>query len=280
MGQMTLKVIAERNATDVNLPKIYNDPAINAATKLRFDLGSEFCWKHANAIVSGATLTNMVDGAPVATISLAASPALTHIAGKGFQWGAALDGIAWDTAAQYFAAADLQTRAYMFHLWATIPQVPTGTNFGWLARKLGGSSASNSNPGFLLTADTFAAGSGSNNGTFRQGGKLHNSADGVSHTVVAQNQLNSSTPMLLSVGWEGLAVKLFKNGALLTSTAFTLADAPDMSVGAGWLGGPSVGAVNGSVQHCFSIEDLTISGRTAAAAAADEYTKGCTATRS
>jgi hypothetical protein len=92
-------------------------------------------------------------------------------------------------------------------------------------------------------------------------------------------QPNPSTPILLSAAWEGFAVKTYRNGAFVGSSQFALADAPDLSVGAGWLGGPSVSAVNGSIQHCFSIEDLTASGRTAAAAAADEFTKGCTATR-
>ncbi|WCT78681.1 hypothetical protein [Novosphingobium humi] len=246
--------------TDTTLPKLYRDPIMNAGTLALFDFLNAYCNPNPDgALASGATFNNLVEGSAIGA-TLNASGNVSNLTGKA---GLSLSGAAGGTAKLLtFGAAGAFDDAVLKHhflytLWLKTPAA---------------SPASGYTP--LLSLSPSGAGNGNNAQMWSDTG-----SDG--YTVRFQQGTGSSTTNSQRAATANNAVaqvgyrmnpgngeyELFYNGASVTGT---LTGGPTSPLSAAAMTLAIGGGYKGTIYR-VGIEDLTVSGLTAAAQVAADY---------
>ena len=243
------------NFTDATLPKLYRDKIMNAGSKFLFDFLSPYCNANADGnIANGAAFTNLVDGAPGATVTTAGS-AIQSLAGKA---GLFLDGVSGVNQINLGNSYSLHATnpSFLVILWIKIPAVGfEATDYNHIL-KLGDSTNDcqfffDAGLGGVRPRVTVGHGAGSN---------------ALTHSVASG--FGQGAPLQLALEWSPGTLKGYANGvqfASITGQAGlnTLRDTSASSI-------LMSGDFKGTVYRAYQ-ENLTVSGKTGAEQVLADY---------
>jgi hypothetical protein len=255
---MTITVTQKLSSafTDTSLPKLYRDPILTAGSLFLFDALNSYSNPNADGnIANGATFANLIDGAPGATANLLGSH-FQNLTGKA---GIYSDGAGGGSAIGMGASTyDLSASNHEF--WA------------WLWFKLPSTGYTTSNyqsPFFYSTSNAntsqwwFDLGVGGVQPRFSIG------EGGTSAmTLTSPTNITPGSIYMLAGHWKaGALMEMYLNGSLNNSNSSGIPS----SLQAGSTAQPSItDNVTGTIYR-WGLEDLTVSGASAAAQASAEY---------
>ncbi|WCT76293.1 hypothetical protein [Novosphingobium humi] len=251
--------------TDATLPKLYRDPIMNAGTLALFDFLNSYCNPNADgALASGVTFNNMVEGSPIGA-TLNASGNASNLTGKT---GLSLSGAAGSTAklltfgtAGAFDDAVLKHH-FLYTLWLKTPAASPASGYTPLL-SLSPAGAGNGN-GAQFWSDT-----GSDGYTARM-------QQGTGSATVNQQRAATANNVVAQIAYRmnpgNGEYEMFCNGA---SVAGTITGGPTSPLSAAAMTLAIGGGYKGTIYR-MSVEDLTVSGLTAAAQVAADYAANST----
>lgn len=240
---------------DTGMGKLVRDKAISAGTRLLFDFKDNYCNPNADgAMVLGAPFLNMVDGAPGAVIGGSSANVFTNnsnTTGGITAPGAAAIGHIISLGNTYSLHAT--SPSFIATAWIKCPAAAIATSFQSIFQLIG---ASNQNT--LFSMDT--------------GG------DGKSPRVVANNHSNAPTFQAVTgfttgvvhqigVAWRPGFYDVIFDGAIVTTFANVNADILDLSA----FSMTALTTRQSTTLYRILLEDITLSGRTVAQAAAADF---------
>lgn len=248
----TTALITTATQTGGNLVKATLDPIINGGTLFAYDFANLLSWDPATDVLGdGATVRNMVSGAPNGALVIPSAGNLTYVADRGFLYGAtaSLARVTIDTGTQYF-----QTNLghdFWVWCWVTLPATdPGGYDSGYLISKM--PAVINSGPGIHLSALYSSSG--------RISGKWSEDALNSNADTVATGSVPVSGKMMLAMAKIGSTVSLFKNGTLIaTGTLTAPLTARNQPLTFGSRAFASGRTIPGIYLHRIMAEDLTVS---------------------
>ncbi|TIR32257.1 MAG: hypothetical protein E5X35_15145 [Mesorhizobium sp.] len=249
-------------AAGVTNPTLTRDGLLNAGSLWLIDAMRLGCWDPAvDAVANDAQIGNLVEGSPAALLKVPVVGDITFDAAvKGFKLKATvgLGRIQIGTGTQYFQT-DLD-EDYLISTMVTYPAVdPGGGHVGYLITKNTATSYSGAGP---WMAHRYAA------------NYLFASMDAVASTPTAGTAAGAPNGLeQVAFAKVGANLLYFKNGAQVGSTPLRATPLAANSTPLNWGNGGAASqyAAPGLVMHRTYGENLTVSGRTAAAVVAQEY---------
>jgi hypothetical protein len=267
----TLTLRSAGAITNLAQPTARKDKMINDGTIFGFDLAKPYCIDLAITPVDGALVKNLVSGGPDAILKVPTPGDLVAVAGRGLQLKATanLGRVQIGTGTQYFQTN--LTHDFALWTWDTFPASdPGGGHIGMIFSK--GATASL----FSVMGPWLAFRYTGSGGLPDLAGKFDSSTGNGNTLNAANTEPDPASPAGLhqfGMAKVGSNILFFRDGV---QVGVALArNTPDLTANSNTLdwGNKSANEVapRGMMLHRFFGEDLTVSGKTAAAQIAADY---------